>query len=230
MQIVSKRCQKSSQTTVLPWRKIRIEISLLLLLRERKRIDAPRRVDDCDRNRLYKNVDLSRRVTEHGSRTVSRTVQYVRPRSSPSSPPDSRRPSLNRRDVAARDRAVSQDRLRDTRVGAAARPPGLHPVIVTLAVTGAATPLPLISAPSRSERRQAVLAAVAASVPFVAALVINPANGNGRSPSAHRGRECVFGWLFDGIMGAPRLPWIRPCITCSSPPLRSSGSISSASS
>jgi len=77
-------------------------------------------------------------------------------------------------------------------------------VIVTLAVTGAATPLPLISGTVSIRReRQAVLAAVAASVPFVAALVINPAQWErGDALPLIADRVPVFGWLFDGIMGA----------------------------
>lgn len=87
-------------------------------------------------------------------------------------------------------------------------PPSVLPVfilvIVTLAVTGAATPLPLISGtvPVRRER-QAMLVAVAATVPFVAALVINPAQWErGDALPLIADRVPVFGWLFDGIMGA----------------------------
>jgi len=76
-------------------------------------------------------------------------------------------------------------------------------VIVTLAVTGAATPLPLISGTVSIRReRQAVLAAVAASVPFVFALLINPDRWPGGPAPLIADRVPVFGWLFDGIMGA----------------------------
>ena len=76
-------------------------------------------------------------------------------------------------------------------------------VMVTLAVTGAATPLPLISGtvPVRRER-QAMLVAVAATVPFVAALVINPDQWPGGPTPLLAERVPVGGWLFDGIMGA----------------------------
>ncbi len=58
-------------------------------------------------------------------------------------------------------------------------PPSVLPVfilvIVTLAVAGAATPLPLIeSAVPVRRQRQAMLAAVAAAVPFVVVLLVNP--------------------------------------------------------
>ncbi len=76
-------------------------------------------------------------------------------------------------------------------------------VIVTLVVMGAITPLYLIvgAVPVR-RRRQATLVAIAASVPFVAALVINPNRWPGEP--AHSIAESVplFGWLFDGIMSA----------------------------
>ncbi|MCK9299652.1 hypothetical protein HL657_01540 [Methanoculleus sp. YWC-01] len=75
-------------------------------------------------------------------------------------------------------------------------------VMVTLAVAGAATPLPLISGavPIRRER-QAMLVAVAASVPFVAALLINPGQWE-RDDALPLLVDSVpaFGWLFDGIM------------------------------
>ncbi|WP_292365911.1 MULTISPECIES: hypothetical protein [unclassified Methanoculleus] len=76
-------------------------------------------------------------------------------------------------------------------------------VMVTLAVAGAATPLPLISGavPVRRER-QAMLVAVAASVPFVAALLINPGGWPGGSAPLLADSVPVFGWLFDGIMNA----------------------------
>lgn len=86
-------------------------------------------------------------------------------------------------------------------------PPFVLPVfvlaIVTLAVAGAATPLPLISGavPVRRER-QAMLVAVAASVPFVAALLINPGQWPGGPAPLIADRVPVFGWLFDGIMSA----------------------------
>ena len=75
-------------------------------------------------------------------------------------------------------------------------------VIVILAVAGAATPLPLISGavPVRRER-QALLAAIAATVPFVAALVINPDRWPGGPAPLLAESVPVFGWLFDGIMG-----------------------------
>jgi len=74
-------------------------------------------------------------------------------------------------------------------------------VMVTLAVAGAATPLPLISGtvPAR-KARQAMLVAVAASVPFVAALLINPDRWPGGPAPLLADRVPVFGWLFDGIM------------------------------
>lgn len=75
-------------------------------------------------------------------------------------------------------------------------------VMVTLAVAGAATPLPLISGavPVRRER-QAMLVAVAASVPFVAALLINPGQWErGDAPPLVADSVPVFGWLLDGIM------------------------------
>jgi hypothetical protein len=76
-------------------------------------------------------------------------------------------------------------------------------VIVTLAVAGAATPLPLISGavPVRREQ-QAMLAAVAASVPFVFALLINPDRWPGGPAPLIADSVPVFGWLFDGIMNA----------------------------
>jgi len=76
-------------------------------------------------------------------------------------------------------------------------------VMVTLAVAGAATPLPLISGavPVRRER-QATLVAVAASVPFVAALLINPDGWPGGPAPLIADRVPVFGWLFDEIMSA----------------------------
>lgn len=75
-------------------------------------------------------------------------------------------------------------------------------VIVILAAAGAVTPLPLIAGavPVRRER-QALLAAVAASVPFVAALVINPDRLPGGPAPLVADRVPVFGWFFDGIMG-----------------------------
>jgi len=74
-------------------------------------------------------------------------------------------------------------------------------VMVTLAVAGAATPLPLIpgAVPVRRER-QAMLVAVAASVPFVFALLINPDRWPGGPAPLIADRVPVFGWLFDGIM------------------------------
>lgn len=86
-------------------------------------------------------------------------------------------------------------------------PPSVLPVfilvIVTLAVTGAATPLPLISGTVSIRReRQAVLAAVAASVPFVFALLINPDRWPGGPAPLIADRVPVGGWLLDGIMGA----------------------------
>ncbi|KLK88740.1 hypothetical protein SZ63_07100 [Methanoculleus sediminis] len=77
-------------------------------------------------------------------------------------------------------------------------------VMVTLAVAGAATPLPLIpgAVPVRRER-QAMLVAVAASVPFVFALLINPGQWErGDAPPLVADSVPVFGWLFDGIMSA----------------------------
>ncbi|MCM2465169.1 hypothetical protein [Methanoculleus oceani] len=76
-------------------------------------------------------------------------------------------------------------------------------VMVTLAVAGAATPLPLISGavPVRRER-QAMLVAVAASVPFVFALLINPDRWPGGPAPLIADSVPVFGWLFDGIMSA----------------------------
>lgn len=77
-------------------------------------------------------------------------------------------------------------------------------VMVTLAVAGAATPLPLISGavPIRRER-QAMLVAVAASVPFVFALLINPGQWErGDALPLVADSVPVFGWLFDGIMSA----------------------------
>lgn len=76
--------------------------------------------------------------------------------------------------------------------------------IVTLAVAGAATPLPIIAAavPVR-RRRQAILAAVAAAIPFVAALLINPGQWErGVTPPLIADRVPVLGWFFDGIMDA----------------------------
>ncbi|MDK2917262.1 MAG: hypothetical protein PWR25_1819 [Euryarchaeota archaeon] len=86
-------------------------------------------------------------------------------------------------------------------------PPSVLPVfilvIVTLAVTGAATPLPLISGTVSIRReRQAVLAAVAAPVPFVFALLINPDRWPGGPAPLIADRVPVGGWLLDGIMGA----------------------------
>ncbi len=84
-------------------------------------------------------------------------------------------------------------------------PPSVLPVFilatVTLAVAGAATPLPLIAGavPVRKER-QAVLLAVAASTPFVVALLINPHRWPGGPAPLIAERVPVFGWLFDGIM------------------------------
>ncbi len=85
-------------------------------------------------------------------------------------------------------------------------PPFVLPVFVlvtvTLAVAGAATPLPLISGavPVRRER-QAMLVAVAASVPFVFALLINPGQWErGDALPLISDSVPVFGWLFDGIM------------------------------
>jgi len=76
-------------------------------------------------------------------------------------------------------------------------------VTVTLAVAGAATPLPLIAGgvPVRRQR-QAMLVAVAASVPFVAALLINPDRWAGGPAPLIADRVPVFGWFFDGIMSA----------------------------
>jgi hypothetical protein len=77
-------------------------------------------------------------------------------------------------------------------------------VIVTLAVAGATTPLPLIAGavPVRRQR-QAMLVAVAASVPFVAALLINPGQWErGDALPLIADRVPVFGWLLDGIMSA----------------------------
>ncbi|MDV2481005.1 hypothetical protein F8E02_03070 [Methanoculleus sp. Wushi-C6] len=85
-------------------------------------------------------------------------------------------------------------------------PPSVLPVfilaILTIAVAGAATPLPLIkgAVPIRRQR-QAMLVAVAASFPFVAALLINPDRWPGGSAPLIAGRVPVFGWLFDGVMG-----------------------------
>ncbi|HOI14473.1 MAG TPA: hypothetical protein PLG75_11470 [Methanoculleus sp.] len=84
-------------------------------------------------------------------------------------------------------------------------PPFVLPVFVlvtvTLAVAGAATPLPLISGavPVRRQR-QAMLVAVAASVPFVAALLINPDGWPGGPAPLIAESVPVFGWFFDGIM------------------------------
>jgi hypothetical protein len=76
-------------------------------------------------------------------------------------------------------------------------------VIVTLAVAGAATPLPLISGAVPVRRaRQAMLVAVAASVPFVFALLINPDRWPGGLVPLIADRVPVFGWLLDGIIGA----------------------------
>ncbi|MDD4567820.1 MAG: hypothetical protein PHU37_07940 [Methanoculleus chikugoensis] len=86
-------------------------------------------------------------------------------------------------------------------------PPSVLPVfilaILTIAVAGAATPLPLIAdaVPVR-RRRQAILLAVAASVPFVVALLINPNRWPGEPAPLIADRVPVFGWFFDGIMGA----------------------------
>lgn len=86
------------------------------------------------------------------------------------------------------------------------RTPGPAPefvlVIVTLAVAGAVTPLSLIegAVPIR-RRRQAMLASIAASIPFVAALVINPDRWPGGPTPLIADRVPVFGWFFDGIMG-----------------------------
>ncbi|WP_292731598.1 hypothetical protein [Methanoculleus sp.] len=76
-------------------------------------------------------------------------------------------------------------------------------VIVTLAVAGAATPLPLISGavPTR-KARQAMLVAVAASVPFVFALLINPDRWPGGPAPLIADSVPVFGWFFDRIMSA----------------------------
>ena len=74
--------------------------------------------------------------------------------------------------------------------------------IVTLAVAGAATPLPLISGAVPVRRaRQAMLVAVAASFPFVAALLINPDRWPGGPAPLLADRVPVFGWFFDGVMG-----------------------------
>jgi len=76
-------------------------------------------------------------------------------------------------------------------------------VIVTLAVTGAATPLPLISGTVSIRRERQAVLAVAASVPFVFALLINPAQWErGDALPLIADRVPVFGWLLDGIMGA----------------------------
>lgn len=86
-------------------------------------------------------------------------------------------------------------------------PPFVLPVFVlvtvTLAVAGAATPLPLISGavPVRRQR-QAMLVAVAASVPFVAALLINPDGWPGGPAPLIADRVPIFGWLLDGVMSA----------------------------
>lgn len=86
-------------------------------------------------------------------------------------------------------------------------PPSVLPVfilaILTIAVAGAATPLPLIegAVPVRRER-QAVLVAVAASFPFVAALLINPELWPGGPAPLLADRVPIFGWVFDGVMGA----------------------------
>ncbi|MDD2472919.1 MULTISPECIES: hypothetical protein [unclassified Methanoculleus] len=76
-------------------------------------------------------------------------------------------------------------------------------VIVTLAVAGAATPLPLIegAVPVRRQR-QAMLVAVAASVPFVVALLVNPDRLAGGPAPLLADRVPIFGWLFDGVMSA----------------------------
>lgn len=87
-----------------------------------------------------------------------------------------------------------------------AAPPSVLPVfvlvIVILAAAGAATPLPLIpgAVPVRREQ-QALLAAIAATVPFVAALVINPDRWPGGPAPLLAESVPVFGWFFDGIMG-----------------------------
>ncbi|ABN56016.1 MULTISPECIES: hypothetical protein [Methanoculleus] len=75
-------------------------------------------------------------------------------------------------------------------------------VMVTLAVAGAATPLPLISGAVPVRRaRQAMLVAVAASVPFVFALLINPGQWErGDALPLVADSVPVFGWLLDGIM------------------------------
>ncbi len=76
-------------------------------------------------------------------------------------------------------------------------------MIVTLAVAGAATPLPLITGavPVRRQR-QAMLVAVAASIPFVAALLVNPDRWAGGPAPLLADRVPIFGWFFDGIMSA----------------------------
>ena len=75
--------------------------------------------------------------------------------------------------------------------------------IVTLAVAGAVTPLPLIagSVPVRRQR-QAMLVSIVASVPFVAALLINPDRWAGGPAPLLADRVPIFGWFFDGIMSA----------------------------
>jgi len=86
-------------------------------------------------------------------------------------------------------------------------PPSVLPVfilaILTIAVAGAATPLTLIegAVPVR-RKRQAMLVAVAASFPFVAALLINPDRWPGGPVPLVADRVPVVGWLFDGVMGA----------------------------
>lgn len=75
-------------------------------------------------------------------------------------------------------------------------------VIVTLAVMGAVTPLhPIEGAVPVRKRRQATLVAIAASVPFVAALVVNPDRWPGGPVRPIAESVPIFGWLFDGIMG-----------------------------
>ena len=74
-------------------------------------------------------------------------------------------------------------------------------VIVALVVAGAVTPLPLIEGAVPVKRqRQAMLVAIAASVPFVGALVINPERWPGGPAPLIAESVPIFGWFFDGIM------------------------------